>query len=223
MSKPNSASIVGAIENPDINKMMLESLNECIREGAERARPMEMIEIPTLGSPMVKMTGRGLSFDETKPRMNVGWRYRNTVDNFVQSSRPIPTILNDFTRMAGHEIGRSINGNCASCSFIDAKVDAYFDAAADSTSIMVSVNCKLGGGSVRCPDKIWEHDEGMVCSDIRSEYMTDPFRYSVEHQFLGTRQMGVIQTNPFVKAKEVVTDKDVEVEILKLDENYGMF
>jgi hypothetical protein len=67
---------------------------------------------------------------------------------------------------------------------------------------------------------------------FRQEYMqdhsshtADAMRYMTEHGIFNTRQGGVLNLEPapYVKPKEVVRDSDVEVEILKLDENYGLF
>jgi hypothetical protein len=252
MSSAFNSDLVKALENPSVNERLLEVLGGYIKTAAEKVRGHDIIEVSALGSPMPRhMVGQALPYDESKPRASKGCQIQNSVSHLMQQGNmDILSILNHVTEEAGYGLGAHMNGNCAGCDALRVNVAAQYSMSRDNTEIRFSANCKHGSSPV-CPDQMWagatagiaNWDNAMASAGtsamssvdalkaFRREYMqdhsshtADAMRYMTEHGIFNTRQGGVLNLEPapYVKPKDVVRDSDVEVEILNLDENYGL-
>lgn len=247
MGSAFSADLVRAVENPDVNRMLLEELGGFIKIAAEKVRGHEIVDVSTIGSYAPKhMVGQPLPYDESKPRASKGCQIQNSVSHHMQQGGTgVIEVLNHVTEEAGYKLGAHMNGNCAGCGALKTNVSAQYSMSRDSTEVRFSAICKHGSNPV-CPDQMWSYAAGTASTGagttaslssieaFRREYMqdhsnhaADAMRYVTEQGFLNMNRKGYgaldLEPLPFAKPKEVVTDLDVEVEIRKLDENYGLF
>lgn len=219
------ASVFGAIQNSDVNKLVVENLLTQMKETAEWVRPNELIEVNAFGAPSRQMVGRKLPFDDSKPRAHAGYTVQHKLDRFASITGSIPDLVGDLTKRAGMELGSVLNGNCTVCSALESKVQAHEDPIMDATAIRFSVMCKFGGAP-RCPDKMWgtfEPTPMMTLEDMRRNYMQDFALNDAGNGDLPKFRQEMTSPPPVIKPKEVVKDVDIEIELKKLDESYGIF
>lgn len=226
--KRSNVSIIDTITHPGTRETILKTLGEYIKEAAEKTRPVEMIDVSGYGQHAVKIAGQQLPYDESKPRASNRLVVQNTINHPMirNSIVDVFELIDNATKRAGFELGATINGNCASCSSLQTSVAAQEEIMHDAIAIRFMATCGHGNNVVgMCPDMYLPTSIDVMSG--RHDHTTDAMRYATEFGFLNmkTRGYGALDLEPlsFTKPKEVVTDLDVEVEILKLDENYGLF
>ena len=226
--------ITRTLENAHGSAGMNNELRQSIIKWVDKSKIPKFEDVPLVGKSETQRVCIGQEYDETRPRIRHTPRFAtHAVSGYDMRDDHFAIVTNTIESL-GALIGREVNHHCGSCQHAETTMYSQHSYENDLTNVRAKFECKLPGNQSVCPDaysNVTASTGGISPPrHFDMDHIIDEYGYLVQGTDLANHGTTNKYSNEYLresfepaKTKETIKDADIEIEILKLDERYGMF